>query len=213
MSNSVFDGNVFEGVNEEVTGFPAGVILDNVRLTKAEYFKGVSATSGNAYESIKIHYMRSEGSQKMMQTDQVFALNAEAIKGWDHEVSYEETLKKERIQYFARFKHILGKLEVPEERIQGDLGAVKSFEEFANAFAKLVDEFNTPETRFYLKTNVSKTGYTELSKYPGFLQNMNTGACTLKFSDSERKNNAKYANVDKSKSNTKIEEVADEFDI
>ena len=213
MSNSVFDGNVFEGVNEEITGFPAGVILDNVRLTKAEYFKGVSAASGNQYESIKIYYMRSEGSQKMMQTDQVLALNPEAMKTWNHEVSYEETLKKERINYFARFKHILTKLEVPEERIQGDLGGVKSFEEFGNAFAKLIEEFNTPETRFYLKTNVNNKGYTEISKYPGFLQNMNTGECILKFSETERKNNAKYANIDKSKSNTKIEEVGDEFDI
>lgn len=213
MSNNVFDGNVFEGVNEEITGFPAGVILDNVRLTKAEYFKGTSATSGNSYESIKIHYMRAEGSQKMMQTDQVFALNPEALRSWDHEVSYEETLKNEKIKYFARFKHILSKLEIPEDRIQKDLGSVRSFEEFGNAFSKLIDEFNTPETKFYLKTNVSNKGYTELSKYPGFLQNMNTGACTLKFSETERKNNAKYANIDKSKSNTKIEEVADDFDI
>lgn len=213
-SSNVFDGNIFDGVSEEVTGFPGNTIVDNVRLSKVEYFKGVSQATQSPYECIKMHYVRDENNQKMILTDQVFPLNPDVIKNWQHPVDFETSFKEEKIRYFSRFKHILTKLGVSDDKIQLELGSAKSFIEFAQIFEKLVNEHNTPETKFYLKVNVNSSGYGCLSKYPNFLQNMESGECVLKFSDKEKTTNEKYLSTGKSKtSGLVVEEVVDDFDI
>lgn len=44
--------------------------------------------------------------------------------------------------------------------------------------------------KVYLKTILNNNGYTDLPKYPDFIQNMNSGECTLLYTDKEREANA-----------------------
>jgi hypothetical protein len=210
MNENVYDGNLWEGTESgETTGFPVGTIQDNVVLDKVEYFKGDSQ-KGNQYEAIKFTFKKSVGNTTMFLTDQVLPLNPEAIKRWDHEISFEETLKKEKIRYFSRFKHILTKLGCSEEEIKDKISNVTSFTDFALKIKSLVDQYNKGQ-KMYMKIGVNDIGYPQLSKYPGFLQLMSDGDCILKFNDKELRAINKYkANIGETEKS--VEEIVD-FDI
>lgn len=211
MIENIYGGDLWEGTQgSETTGFPIGTIQDDVILDNVEYFKGPSK-EGNMYEAIKTTFKKSVGGTTMFLTDQVLPLNPEALRSWSHAVSYEETLKKEKIRYFSRFKHILTKLGCTESIIETRLSNVTSFADFGNKFKSLVDEYNHGTT-MYMKVGVSNTGYPQLSKYPGFLQVMEDGDCILKFSKEELKAIAKYKSNPGSGSTETIQEV-DDFDI
>jgi hypothetical protein len=207
MSENIYGGDLWAGTEAgETTGFPIGTIQDDVVLDKVEYFKGDSK-KGTQYEAIKFTFKKSVGSTTMFLTDQVLPLNPAAIAKWNHEISEAETLKKEKIRYFSRLKHILTKLGCSEEEVQNRINNVTSFADLAYKVKALTDEHNKGQ-KMYMKISVSDSGYAQLSKYPGFLQAMSTGDCILKFSKEELKSIEKYK-ANPSNGEKIVEEVHD----
>lgn len=199
-------GNIWEGTeNQEVSGFQPGKIYDNVVIDNVSYFAGQSK-SGNNYEAIRITYKREVGSTVNIITDQILPFSSDGMKSWSHEVSFEETVKKQKIKYYGKFKHIASKLGVTDEVLMSRISNVSSFADFAYKFKSLIDEYNKNQ-KMYLKLGINKSGYAEVQSYAGFLQPMEDGECLLKFTETERKNIKKYQ--DSRPADDEIEEIED----
>ena len=206
--NSFFGADMYDEVTEEVSGFQVGTINDNVVLDSTEYVSGEK--NGRLWEGIRFTYKRKMGAQVQIVTDQVLPVNPEIIKGWNHQESFEATLKNLRNNWFARMKHIVSRFGVDMETLKNATASATSFQDYANKLINLLDTVND-KRKLYLKIVPNKDGYASVPMYPKFLQEMSTGDCILAFSKGEKKIISKYSS-DTPDANAAVE-ILDDGDI
>lgn len=171
---------------KEVSTLAPGKIHDNITLQKVEYFKGLSA-AGKEYEKLNFFFVKETLKEKFMLIDSMLPLNKESMTTWNHVESLDKTFETEVINFNARIKHIATQFVTVEELTEATKG-VTSFMDFCVKLANLLNPIlATTNKKVYLKVGMSTSGYSEVPKYPKFIQSMDRD-CTLVFTrkDNER---------------------------
>jgi hypothetical protein len=197
---------------KEVVSFPSGRVHEDVTLKKVEFFSGDSKV-GNAYQAIKFLYIKETDKEIWTLTDQMLQVDKSKMVTWDHEVDIEDTFVKAITDFNARIKHIALQFVTVAELTEACKN-VTSFEDFATKLMNLLNPILvTGKKKVRLKVMPNGSNYSEVPKYPKFIQTMDEASdLTITTKEYEKINKIKNA-IPKADSVLKITEDDEDDDL
>lgn len=163
-------------VEKQKSPFPIDNCTPNVVLTNIEYELGTYGPQ------VRIEFTKTDAVSEST----LLHWKAIPTEGTVREVAgktKEEVLEKRSKSFNTYMKHILNAVGSTEEEIQNISG--DSIEELITNTCNLIKS-NAAGKSFYIKTlRKKKTDYAQLPPYPPFMQDMEAGSCTLKYSEKE----------------------------
>lgn len=176
MSNFGLSNKNLEKVS--LSGFP--VAIDNeCTLEKCEYvLKG-----SNNLEAIEFTYLMDNGSAILRQKQTIFAVNENTVKQKEGKTMEESIASAWAKNVNNHLHHIATKLNCNQNELDNVTGS--NFKEYATNYCNLItNKLSKNSPKLYLKTYL-KNGYTAVSKYPEYLQRVDSGVCKLAWTNEE----------------------------
>jgi len=177
MNTNIY-GNYDNVADVEISTLKSNTIHDNVTLDKVVY----NAKDPNDEKSLE-HILLSFKKVDSKTSVSMYNHKILPLRRWDNMT--DEAYTQSITDWNSFTKHIITKFDIDFEVLKAQTAASTSFAEYATKYIALI----TPKLDgrlFYLKL-VEKNGYTNMPKYPKFLQPMSEGVCTLSFTAYENK--------------------------